>query len=76
MSLDPETQGDARTKRHAECCKDECPTEGICQCWCHLVLTNLDGTEREDAEALRTELRRLSEDSRRELRMRKTRHLN
>jgi hypothetical protein len=30
-----------------------------CDCWCHGNLSNHDGTDREDADALRAEIRRL-----------------
>jgi hypothetical protein len=31
-----------------------------CDCWCHGNFSNEDGTDREDAEALRAEIRRLN----------------
>jgi hypothetical protein len=34
-----------------------------CDCWCHFTLTNPDGSDREDADALRAEIRRLSLES-------------
>jgi hypothetical protein len=34
-----------------------------CDCWCHGNLSNEDGTDREDAEALRAEIRRLNLES-------------
>jgi hypothetical protein len=34
-----------------------------CDCWCHGNLSNQDGTDREDAEALRAEIRRLNLES-------------
>ena len=75
MALDPRTQGDARTKKHAEVCKGGLPTKlagkaarkracaEFCECWCHPTFTNPDGSEREDADALRAEIRRLSLES-------------
>jgi hypothetical protein len=75
MTLDPQTQGDARTKKHADVCNGYLPTElaseekrkmgcaECCDCWCHFTFTNLDGTDREDAEALRAEIRRLNLES-------------
>lgn len=72
MSLDPQTQGDARTKKHADVCNGYLPTELAnederkmgcaenCDCWCHDNFSNEDGSDREDAEALRAEIRRLS----------------
>lgn len=71
MGLDPQTQGDARAKKHADVCKGyratELPDEEarkrgcaeFCDCWCHLTYTNPDGRDREDAEALRAEIHRL-----------------
>jgi len=69
MPLDRRTQGDARALLHPEVCKGYLPTllsrgrerrrRGCgedCQCWCHAIFTHFDGTEREDAEALRKEL--------------------
>jgi hypothetical protein len=65
MGLDPQTQGDARTKKHADVCNGYLPTElaseqerkmgcvECCDCWCHGNLSNQDGTDREDAEARR-----------------------
>ena len=88
MSLDSRTQGDARTKKHAEVCNGYLPTdlaseeerkrgcaEG-CECWCHLAFTNADGSERDDAEALRAEIRRLCLESRVALEMKRTGQVN
>jgi hypothetical protein len=56
MSLDPKTQGDARTKKHADVCNGYLPTElaseeerkmgcaECCDCWCHFNFTNPDGS--------------------------------
>jgi len=75
MGLDPQTQGDARTKRHADVCNGYLPTKlaseeerkmgcaECCDCWCHFAFTTSDGCERDDAEALRAEIRRLSLES-------------
>jgi hypothetical protein len=75
MSLDFQTQGDARIK-HADVCNGYLPTElageeerkmgcaECCDCWCHFTFTNPDGTDREDAAALRAEIRRLDLESR------------
>jgi hypothetical protein len=75
MGLDPQTQGDARTKKHADVCNRYLPTElaseeerkwgcaDCCDCWCHFTFTNQGGTDREDADALRAEIRRLSLES-------------
>jgi hypothetical protein len=72
IGLDPQTQGDARTKKHADVCNGYLPTElandeerkmgcaECCDCGCHVTCTNPDGSERDDAEALRTEIRRLN----------------
>ena len=88
MSLDPRTQGDARTKKHAEVCKGGLPTQRAgkaararacpewCECWCHFTFTNSDGSERDDADALRAEIRRLSLESRVTLEMRRTGQVN
>ena len=76
MSLDPRTEGDSRTKKHAECCTGECLTDGNCQCWCHFIFTRLDGTEREDAEATQAEILKLTRESRQVLAMQKREHLN
>jgi hypothetical protein len=55
MGLDPQTQGDARTKKHAHLCNGYLPTElaseqerkmgcaECCDCWCHFTFTNPDG---------------------------------
>jgi len=71
MGLDPQNQGDARTKKHAWVCNEYLPTElaseeeskmgcaECCDCWCHFTFTNSDGTDREDAEALRAEIRQV-----------------
>jgi hypothetical protein len=68
-ALDPQTQGDARTKKHADVCNGYLPTEladeeerkmgcaECCDCWCHFTFTNPDGTDREDADGLRAEIR-------------------
>jgi hypothetical protein len=57
MGLDPQTQGDARTKKHADVCNGYLPTElaseeerkmgcaECCDCWCHFNFSNEDGTE-------------------------------
>jgi len=47
-----------------------------CDCWCHFAFTTPDGCERDDAEALRAEIRRLTLESRVILEMRKNRQLN
>ena len=72
MTLDPQTQGDARIQKHANVCNGYLPTEladeeerkmgcaEFCDRWCHLTFTNPDGTDREDCEALRAEVRRLT----------------
>ena len=49
----------------AECCD-----------WCHGNLSNQDGTDREDAEALRAEIRRLNLESAVILEMKKKGQLN
>jgi len=71
-SLDPQTQGDARIRKHADVCNGYLPTEladeeerrmgcaECCDCWCHLTFSNPDGTDREGCEALRAEVRRLT----------------
>jgi hypothetical protein len=63
MGLDPQTQGDARTKKHVDVCNGYLPTElanegerkmgcaECCDCWCHGNFSNEDGTDREDAES-------------------------
>jgi hypothetical protein len=88
MGLDPQTQGDARTKKHADVCNGYLPTElasegerkmgcaECCDCWCHGNLSNEDGTDREDAEALRAEVRRLNLESAVILEMKKKGQLN
>jgi hypothetical protein len=76
MNLDPLTEGDSRTKKHAKSCTGECLTEGNCRCWCHFVFTHLDGNEREDAEATRAEILKLTSESRQVLALRKPEHLN
>ena len=75
MTLDPQTQGDARTNKHADVCKGHLPTALVgdkagkrgcaqsCECWCHGNFLNEDGTHRDDAEALRAEIRRLNLES-------------
>ena len=72
MTLDPQTQGDVRTKKHADVCNGYLPTElaseeerkmgcaECCDCWCHFSFNNPDGSDREDAAALRAEIRRLN----------------
>jgi hypothetical protein len=47
-----------------------------CDCWCHFAFTNPDGSDRDDAEALRAEIRRLDLESRVILEMRKNQQLN
>ena len=85
MGLIPLTQGDARTKKHAEVCNGYLPTKlaseeerkmGCAECWCHGNLSNEDGTDREDAEALRAEIRRLNLESAVILEMKKKGQLN
>jgi hypothetical protein len=76
MSLDLKTEGDSRAKKHAECCTGECLTEESCQCWCHFVFTHLDGTVREDTEARRAEILKLTSESRQALALQKREHLN
>jgi hypothetical protein len=88
MVLDPQTQGDARTKKHADVCNGYLPTElateeerkwgcaECCDCWCHLTFTNSDGSERDDAEALRAEIHRLTLESAVALEMRRTGQVN
>ena len=88
MGLDPRTQGDARTKKHADVCNGYLPTElaneekrkmgcaECCDCWCHGNLSNDDGTDREDADALRAEIRRLNLESAVILEMKKKGQLN
>jgi len=88
MPLDPQTQVDARTKKHADVCNGYLPTElareeerkmgcaECCDCRCDFSFTNPDGTDREDAGALRGEIRRLNLESRVILEMRKNRQLN
>lgn len=71
MPLDPLTEGDSRTKKHAECCTGGCLTEGNCRCWCHFVFTHLNGNEREDAEATRAEILKLRDESRQVLALQK-----
>jgi hypothetical protein len=88
MSLDSQTQGDARIKKHADVCNGYLPTElaseeeckmgcaECCDCWCHFTFTNPDGTERQDAGALRAEIRRLNLESAVILEMKKKGQLN
>jgi hypothetical protein len=88
MSLDPQTQGDARTKKHADVCTGYLPTALAddearkracaenCECWCHGNFFNEDGTHREDTEALRAEIRRLNAQSAVILEMKKKGQLN
>jgi len=76
MGLDPRTQGDARAKKDADVCNGCLPTESAneeerktgcaecCDCWCHCAFHQSDGSNRDDAEALRAEIRRLSLESR------------
>ena len=83
MSLDPQTQDNTRTKKHADVCNGYLPTElaseeerkwgyaECCDCWCHFSFCNEDGTDREDADALRAEIRRLNLESAVILEMRK-----
>jgi hypothetical protein len=71
MRLDPQTQGDARTKKHADVCNGYLPTELAdeearkrgctegCDCWCHFTFPSPGGSDRDDAEALRAEIRRV-----------------
>ena len=47
-----------------------------CDCWCHFTLTNSDGTDRDDAAALRAEIRKLDLESRAFLEMKRSRRLN
>ena len=47
-----------------------------CDCWCHGNLSNEDGTDRDDAKALRTEIRRLNLESAVILEMKKKGQLN
>ncbi len=86
MQLDPRQQGDARTRTCAEGCKGlllasgrrtagkHCP-DG-CQCWCHGILFHSDGTEREDAEATRAEMRSLMVANRKILALWRTQDMN
>jgi hypothetical protein len=88
MGLDPQTQGGARTKKHAAVCNRYLPTKlaseeerkmgcaECCDCWCRGNLSNEDGTDREDAEALRSEIRRLNLESAVILEMKKKGQLN
>src|SRR5580765_4167706 len=88
MRLDPQIQGDARSKKHADVCNGYLPTElaneeerkmgcaECCDCWCHGNFSNEDGTDREDAEALRAEIRRLNLESAVILEMKKKGQLN
>jgi hypothetical protein len=88
MGLDPQTQGDARTKKHADVCNGYLPTKlaieeerkmgcaECCDCWCHVAFTNPDGSDRDDADALRAETRRLNLESAVILEMRKNWQLN
>jgi len=88
MGLDPQTQGNARTKKHADVCNGYLPTElaneeerkwgsaECCDCWCHFTFTNPDGTDRKDADALRAEIRRLNLESRVILEMWKNNQMN
>jgi hypothetical protein len=60
MTLDPQTQGDARTKKHTDVCNGYLPTEmaseeerkmgyaECCDCWCHFGFTNPDGSDRDE----------------------------
>jgi hypothetical protein len=47
-----------------------------CDCWCHFAFTNPDGSERDDAEALRAEIRRLSFESTVTLEMKRSGQVN
>jgi hypothetical protein len=88
MSLDPQTQGDARTKKHADVCNITQPEDlaledppnrvcpESCECWCHFTFTNSDGSERDDADGLRAEIRRLSLESAVTLEMKRTGRVN
>jgi hypothetical protein len=72
----PILQGDARIQKHADVCNGYMPTEladeeerkmgcaECCDCWCHFSFTNPDGSDREDAAALRAEIRRLNLENR------------
>jgi hypothetical protein len=78
MAPDPKP-GDARTKKQVDVlaseeeCKMGCAE--CCDCWCHCAFTNRDGSDRDDAEAMRAEMRRLNLESRVILEMRKNRRL-
>jgi hypothetical protein len=88
MRLDPRTQGDARTKKHADVCNIYLPEDLLleeprnrvcpkqCECWCHFTFTNADGSERDDADGLRAEIRRLKLEVAVTLEMRKKGQLN
>jgi hypothetical protein len=88
VHLDPQAQGDARTKKHADVCNGYLPTglaseeerkmgcAECCDCWCHGNLSNEDRSDREDAEALRAEIRRLNLESAIILEMKKKGQLN
>jgi hypothetical protein len=47
-----------------------------CDCWCHGNFSNEDGIDREDADALRAEIRRLNLESAVILEMKKKGQLN
>jgi hypothetical protein len=88
MTLDPQTQGDARTKKHADVSNGYLPTElaseeerkmgcaECCDCWCHFTFTNPDGSDRDDVKALRAEIHRLTLESAVSLEMKKNGQLN
>ena len=75
-------------EKHAAVCNGYLPTElanekerkmgcaECCDCWCHGNLSNEDGTDREDADALRAEIRRLNLESAVILEMKKKGQLN
>ena len=46
--LNPETEGDARRKRHAKACRDHL-CQMHCRCWCHGVRHHMNGELRADA---------------------------
>jgi len=87
VTLVPQTQGDARTKKHADVCNISqpadlaledppnrvCPKQ--CEC-CHFTFTNADGCERDDADGLRAEIHRLCLESRVTLEMKRNGQVN
>ena len=51
-----------------------CPKH--CECGCHFTFINADGSERDDADGLRAEIRRLSLESRMTLEMNRNGQVN